>query len=469
MRRPSRDLIAELLALKPKRRNKVIDSLTADEALAVLHSWRVWARPEQLYDPEPDEVGRLIKAGRGWGKTRTGAEATLEVAQDPERCGGRIVLVGRTAGDLRRDMLYGEGGIMNVAPPWFRPVHNPSKMLLTFPNGVVAHTISADKPQQARGLNFGFASLDELAHWAKPEEAFDQIQFGLRIGTDPRWLATTTPLPTKFIRDLVKEPGVEVVGGRSYDNLRNLSRKFIDKIIRRYEGTRLGRQELEGLILDDNPNSLWSWDMFRRIELEKLPGLTRIVVAIDPAVTNKPTSSLTGIIVAGIARNRVCYVLHDASGRYSARGWAEKALELYAAYKADRIVGERNNGGDLVERNVRTCKVTVDGKKIDGATVPYSEVWASRGKVKRAEPVSSYYEQGKVFHVGDPRRFVDLEDQLTTYDPTLPPESQEADRMDADVWAITELTGGDDPRARIKKLKSRTALEALRKRLGRAA
>jgi len=465
MQAPADSLAAELLELSELDRKALIGSLTEEQAERLLWDWRLWARPSQIYDPHEGEVGRLYRMGRGSGKTRAGAEATREVAADPERCGGRIALVGRTAADVRSTMLYGESGLLTISPPWFRPTHNPSKRLLTWPHanalgdnysgaGAVAETYSADKPEQLRGPNTGFAWLDELAHWRDAQGAFDQVQLGLRLGMSPRWIGTTTPLPTKLIRTLCKDDEVTVVAGSTYENILNLAPTFISKIVKRYEGTRLGRQELEGEILDDNPNALWSWEVFRRVELEAIPDLVRIVVAIDPAVTANASSDLTGIVVVGICSSRILYVLEDVSGRYTPRAWALKALEVFDAWRADRIVAEVNNGGDLVEANIRTVR----------SDVPFSQVRASRGKAKRAEPVASYYEQGKAFHVGDPRRFVELEGELTEFDPTQPTTDQDDDRLDALVWGATELIGGEDVRGRLRKLVKGKAFEKMRGR-----
>lgn len=462
------ELADRLLALSPEDRAEFIMGLDPTTAEQVFWDWHTWARPDQIWEPD-EHTGTLYMAGRGWGKTRVGAEATQHVAAHPELCAGQIILAGRTAADVRSVMLYGESGILNIAPPWFRPKHEPSKRLLTWPHanalgdnysgkGVEALTASADQPKTFRGPQCGWAWLDEFAHWQNPQDAFDNFSLGHRLGRHPRWVGTTTPIPIRLIRDLVTDPTVRVVKGTTYDNVRNLARSFIEKTIRKYEGTRLGRQELRGELLDDNPNALWQTDWFARdrVERERVPELTRIVVAIDPAVTAKATSNETGIVVAGRSRAGHYYVFEDGSGRMTANQWARQALRLLGDYQGDRIIGEVNNGGDLVEETIR---------RVDD-NAPYESVVATRGKMKRAEPIAALYEQRKVHHVGDPRKLTELESQLTSYDPTMKDEEQDTDRMDALVWALTALSGGIDPRSRLKRLGKTSAIEALRNRSG---
>lgn len=453
-------------------------SLDLETAEQVMWDWPSWARDDQLWRPT-EHSGTLYMAGRGWGKTRVGAEATQYVAAHPDLCAGRIILAGRTAADVRSTMLYGESGIMNICPPWFTPKHEPSKRLLTWPHanslgdnysgrGVEALTLSADQPKSFRGPQCGWAWLDEFAHWQSPDDAMDQFAMGHRMGLHPRWVGTTTPIPIKLIRELVADADVRIVEGSTYDNRLNLAPKFFRSTVARFEGTRMGEQELWGRLLDDNPNALWQMDWFSRdrMELEvedaegvrssNLPEITRLVVAVDPAVSNNPNSNETGIVVAGKSRKGHYYVFADGSGNYSANGWARLALRLLADWQGDRIVAEVNNGGDLVEATIRG----VD------QNAPYEAVHATRGKMKRAEPIAALYEQRKVHHVGDPRKLAILERQLCDYDPTRKDEDQDTDRMDALVWALTALSGGIDPRARLKRLGKTGAIDALRERFG---
>lgn len=338
---------------------------------------------------------------------------------------GRIALVGQTAADVRDTMIEGESGIMAISPPWFEPKYEPSKRRLTWPNGARATAYSADEPRQLRGPQHELAWADELASWTTAE-AWDQLMFGLRLGDDPRAVVTTTPRPTSVIRDLVKDPTTHVTRGSTYDNLANLAPAFIDKIITKYEGTRLGRQELYAEILDDVPGALWNRAMLAEARAQgEPPELVRIVVAIDPAVTNTSESDETGIIVAGLDASGAYHVLADRSCRMSPDGWARRAITALDEYRADRIVAEVNNGGDLVEATIRTVR----------RNVPYKKVHASRGKRVRAEPIAALYEQGRVTHHGN----LDLlEDQMVTF---LPEGSDGSpDRVDALVWALTELT-----------------------------
>jgi phage terminase large subunit-like protein len=420
------DRFAKLPA--PTRRG-FLKKLSPEERVALEYEWRFWARPEQL---APQGLWRawLILSGRGWGKTRSGAEWVRGQVEDG-RC-KRLALVGATAADTRDVLVEGESGILAVSPPWNRPVYEPSKRRLTWPNGALATLYSADEPDRLRGPQHDGAWADELAAWRYPD-AWTQLQFGLRLGDDPRVVVTTTPRPTAIIRDLARARTTIVSRGSTYENKGNLAPAFLDELRRRYENTRLGRQEIHGDILDDNPGAL-----FRRTDIEvgrvrRAPPLVRIVVAIDPAVSHDETSSETGIVVAGLGDDGHAYVLDDCSGIFTPAAWAKRAVDTFYDHGADRIVAEVNQGGALVEANLRT----VD------ARVPYKAVRASRGKAVRAEPVAALYEQGKVHHVGV---LVLLEDQMCGWDPTTAERSP--DRMDALVWALTELAIESQPALR---------------------
>lgn len=401
-------------------------------AAALQWSWRVRARPDQIA-PSGDWLTWLILAGRGWGKTRTGAEWVQEQIQ----FGGcsRMALVAPTASDVRDVMVEGESGLLSIAPEGMRPIYEPSKRRLTWPNGAIATCFSADEPERLRGPQHDGAWCDELGAWRYPE-AWDQLQLGLRLGRGPRCVVTTTPKPIALIRDLLKREGkgVVVTRGRTRDNADNLAPGFLEAIQRRYGGTRLGRQELDGEFLDDVPGALWQRAWIDSDRVAKAPDLRRIVVAIDPAVTNTEGSDETGIVAAGVegaGRDRRYYVLDDLSGRYGPLEWAQKAITAYRRHDADRIVAEVNNGGLMVEATIRT----VD------ASVPYKEVRASRGKAVRAEPISALYEQGLVHHVGS---FAALEDQMCSFtsDFDRARNGYSPDRLDALVWALTELSEG---------------------------
>lgn len=390
--------------------------LEADEAPP---SWRDIARPSQIAPPGEWWLW-LILAGRGFGKTRTGAEW---VHENIDRY-GRWHFVAPTAADARDTMVEGESGILATAPAGARPHYEPSKRKLTWPNGATASLFSADEPERLRGPQCEAFWADELAAWRYMQEAWDQLMFGFRLGSDPRGVATTTPKPLKLIRELLERDGVEVTRGTTYENLENLAPAFASQIIQKYEGTRLGRQELNAEILEDVEGALWNRAMLDAHRVDSAPALSRVVVAVDPAVTSKEDSDETGIVVAGLGEDGHGYILDDLSARLSPDGWARRAVEAYRSQEADRIVGEVNNGGDLVEVNIRT----VD------RNASYKAVRASRGKRSRAEPVAALYEQGRVHHVGS---FPELEDQLCGWVPNS--GMQSPDRMDALVWALTEL------------------------------
>lgn len=434
MRLPTAD---DIRRMSQAARSAFFESLSDEQAAVLLNSWQFWARADQVMPPECAVGGThstwLALAGRGWGKTRVGAEALKEEVFHG-RC-GRIALVAETAADARDVMVEGESGILANSYPWFRPVFEPSKRRITWPNGAMAFLYNAVEPDQLRGPQHDFAWGDELAKWRYAEETFSNLQFGLRLGSHPRQIFTTTPRPVKIIRDLVNDPHVFVTRGRTLDNAPNLPQSFIDQIRRKYEGTRLGRQELDAEILLDMPGALWTRQMIEDAFLRPPEGafpkdwFSRIVVAIDPAVSTEEGSDETGIVVAGIRKSDDhAIVIEDCSGRYAPIEWARKAIELYDRYSADRIVAEVNQGGDMVETTLRMVN----------PNVAYKAVHASKGKVTRAEPVSALYEQGRVHHLGS---FAVLEDQMSqfTRDFDVKQMGFSPDRVDALVWAITEL------------------------------
>jgi phage terminase large subunit-like protein len=392
--------------------------------------WRSKARPEQLA-PEGDWWnGWLLMAGRGFGKTRTGAEWVKEHVE--AGTAGRVALIAPTAGDARDVMVEGPAGILAVSAPWLRPEYEPSKRRLTWPNGATASTFSSEEADRLRGPQHDLAWADEIAAMAEPSAVWDMLMFGLRIGAHPRWLATTTPKPVKLLRELLAREGRDVVvtRGSTFANAANLAPSFLEGIKARYGGTRLGRQELEAELLSDVPGALWQLDWIDRDRVERAPELKRIVVAVDPAVSTNEGSDETGIVVAGIDANRHGYVIEDLSGRYAPHEWAAKAVNAFQRHKADRIIAEKNNGGDLVESTIRTVSYNIS----------FKAVHASRGKVTRAEPISALYEQRKVHHVGT---FTQLEDQMCSFtsDFDRSRAGYSPDRLDAAVWALSELLG----------------------------
>jgi predicted phage terminase large subunit-like protein len=406
-------------------------TLTDEQAAVLLYDWDIWSRPKQK-EPPGDWRVWLILAGRGFGKTRTGAEWTRGRAWKNKRA--RIGLIGRTVADVRDVMVEGESGILACSPPWFRPLYEPSKRRLTWPNGVKATTYSADEPDSLRGPQHTDLWCDEPASW-QYEETWDQAMFGLRLGSDPRCVATTTPRPTKLIKMLIALATTYVTTGSTYENKANLALAFLEQIIRKYEGTRLGRQELNAEILDDVEGALWKRWMIEDTRVTQAPTMKRVIVAIDPAVTAEEGSDETGIIVAGLGMDGHGYVLSDKSLRSSPQVWAETAITAYHAYKADRIIAEVNNGGDMVEMVIQN--IAKESKQ----RLPYLAVHASRGKQTRAEPVSALYERGLIHHVGT---FPDLEDQLCSWEPGV---TKSPDRLDALVWAFTNLIVDAGPSA----------------------
>jgi phage terminase large subunit-like protein len=392
-----------------------------------VHEWWFWARPDQL-PPPGDWRAWLILAGRGWGKTRTGAEWVRSEIEAGRR--GRLALIGATAADVRDVMVEGESGIMRTARPSFRPTYEPSKRRLTWPNGAIATTYSADEPDRLRGPQHDGAWPDELAAWRYPE-ALDMLLMGLRLGPDPRFVVTTTPRPTKLIKDLIAAPTTHVTRGSTYDNLANLAPAFAEQIIRKYEGTRLGRQELLAELLLDTPGALWTYAMLD--SRRPAPDLARCVVGVDPSGGSDPENDEQGIIVGGKGVDGHGYVVADRSCRLSPDGWGRRAVQAYLDFKADAIVCERNFGGDMAEAVITSAARTMDVK------VRVIMVTASRGKALRAEPVAALYEQGMMHHT---EVFEALEEQCTTW---TRESGTSPDRVDALVWMVTETMLDDGP------------------------
>lgn len=391
------------------------------------HDWRRHARDTQTI-PAGDWTYWLIKAGRGFGKTRTGAETVRQWIADGRRY---VNLIGATADDARDIMVQGESGILAVCPSWERPEYKPSQRKLVWPNGAESLIFTADEPDRLRGKQHDGLWCDEVAAW-RYADSWDQAKFGLRLGIKPQAVLTTTPRPTRLIREIMADPASVTTNGSTYDNRANLAPSFFSAVLQKYEGTRLGRQEIAGEVLDDNPGAL-----FKRTDIDKgrvliAPAMNRIVVAIDPAVTSAEGSDDTGIVAAGVAIIDGIshgYILHDLTLHGSPETWAAAAVRAYRELKADRIVAEVNNGGEMIESVIRA----VD------RNVPVRMVHATRGKEIRAEPVAALYEQGRIHHVGE---FGKLEDQMAEWGP-LDKSAKSPDRMDALVWAITDLMLGE--------------------------
>lgn len=404
---------------RPEDRQKV--------AMAIIDRYFPTARDAQKV-PKGDWQTWLINAGRGFGKTRTGAEwIVAEALSNP----GSYAVAAPTFGDARDICLEGDSGVRSVLVRRRREgAWNRSLGEMRLDNGSRFKVGSADEPDRFRGWNFAGAWCDELAAWRRPD-AFTQIRLATRVGR-ARIVVTTTPRPTKLVRDLLDAPTTHVTAGSTFDNAGHLTSAALDELRRRYDGTRIGRQELYGELLLDTPGALWTLANIDEGRVAVAPQLVRIVVAIDPAVTAGEDSDETGIVAAGMAADGHLYVLSDRTCRLSPDGWARRAVDLYDELGGDRIVAEVNNGGDLVGVVLRT----VD------ASVPLRTVHASRGKRVRAEPIAALYEQGRVHHVG---AFGELEDQMTTW---TTDSAQSPDRLDALVWALTDLAVEPEHRRR---------------------
>lgn len=426
----------ELLALLPEdERNKLLAGYSEQTLAALKWDWTFHARPDQLAPP-PLASGEpwttwLLLAGRGFGKTRCGSEWVREQAKRFPGC--RIALVAETAADARKVMVEGDSGILSVSSPDFMPEYSPANRQITWPNGSLAFTYNATQPDQLRGPQHHFAWCDEIAKWQYMQDSWDQLQFGLRLGEHPQQLVTTTPRPLPLIKKLLNDPYTVVTKGKTRDNAANLAAPTLRQLEEKYGGTRLGRQELDAEILDDIPGALWARSDIDNNRLTEAPeDLVKVIVAVDPAASSEENSDENGIVVVGLARDADGYargyVLEDGSLRGSPEEWAKRAVSLYRKWDADKIVAEKNQGGEMVAAVIRA---------IDRSIVP-KLVHASRGKIIRAEPISALYEQGRVHHVG---RFDLLEDQMCTFsvDNIRGNGMGSPDRVDALVWGLTEL------------------------------
>lgn len=421
--------------MTPERKAAALAALSDAEAQALLYDWAFWARPEQIAPPG-DWFVWLLRSGRGFGKTRTGSEWVISRARAGFR---RIALVGQTKADVRDTMIeVGDSAILKVSSPWFKPIYEPSKRRLTWPNGAMAIVYSGDEPDQLRGPQHDTAWVDELAKFKYPQESWDNLLFGMRIGRRPQVCVTTTPRAIPLIKALRTKPTTIDVQRPTWDNIDNLAPTYIREVIEPYQGTRLGRQEINGEILDDNPHALWNRTNIETTRVLRAPELQRVVVALDPSATTQGDAA--GIVVAGVARDPVTNVLHfyvldDLTVQGSPLTWARTAITAYYKHRADRIIGEVNNGGEMVETTIRAVEDQESRGHGTGGRVGYKLVYASRGKTTRAEPVAALYEQGRGHHVG---MFALLEDEMCQWEPG----QASPNRMDALVWAGTELVLG---------------------------
>jgi phage terminase large subunit-like protein len=410
--------------------------------------WNVFAHPHQL-PPERANDGSdwttwLLIGGRGAGKTRAGAEwiraQALGLSPFADRPASQIALVGETEHDVREVMIEGSSGLLSVHSRSDRPLWIPSRKRVEWKNGAVAYAFSADDPESLRGPQFEIAWADEIAKWRYAQATFDMLQFGLRLGDRPRQMITTTPRPTPLLKRLINDHTVATTHAPTYLNAYNLAPAFLRNVMSRYGGTRLGRQELDGELIDERPDALWSRATIERCRTDAIPTLKRIVVAVDPPASSGDRADACGIVAAGIGHDGMVYVLADATvARMTPVGWASKAIALWRRLEADALVVEVNQGGEMV----RTVMGEVD------RNVPVVSVRASRGKWLRAEPVAALYEQGRVRHVGN---FPELEDEMCDFDLSGFSSGHSPDRLDALVWAISSLSFGRGEGPRMREL-----------------
>lgn len=408
---------------------------------ALLHDWPLWARDDQM-PPDGDWTTWLVLGGRGAGKTRAGAEWVRAAVMG--RLGGppagRIALVGETLGDVRDVMIEGVSGLLAIHARGERPTWQPSRRRLIWPNGAVAQGFSAEDPEGLRGPQFDAAWADEIAKWRHAEATWDMLQFGLRLGERPRQVATTTPRPVPLVKRLLADPRTAATRASTAMNAAFLAPGFLEAVVGRYAGTRLGRQELDGELIEDRSDALWRRGAIEAARVGDMPALGRIVVAIDPPASSGAKADACGLVAAGLGEDGVGYVLADASeaGLRPAE-WAKRAVALARRFEADSLVAEVNQGGEMVSAVIR---------EVD-PTVPVATVRATRGKWVRAEPVAALYEQGRVRHVGT---FPALEDEMCDFGPTGLSSGRSPDRLDALVWAITALMLGRGGEPKVRRI-----------------
>ncbi len=448
---PDRRSDAEWLACAPREvQEKFLDELSEGALLALPYLFEFWAMAHQR-PPGGEWRSWVILGGRGAGKTRAGAEwvrAQVEGARplDAGRA-RRVALVGETIEQAREVMVFGESGILACSPPDRRPEWRASRKLLEWPNGATAQLFSAHEPEGLRGPQFDAAWVDELAKWKKGAEAWDMLQMCLRLGDDPRVVVTTTPRNVEVLRRILASPSTVVTHAPTEANRANLAESFLAEVRARYAGTALGRQELDGVLLEEVEGALWNMAMLEEARIEQASALSRVVVAVDPAVSGHAGADECGIVVVGAATEGPpqewrAVVLEDATVRAaSPRVWAEAAIDALHRHGAERLVAEVNQGGDLVESVIR---------QVD-PLVPFRAVRAARGKLARAEPVAALYEQGRVAHLPGLER---LEEQMCAMTGRGYEGAGSPDRVDALVWALHELM--IEPAARWRRPRIRT-------------
>jgi phage terminase large subunit-like protein len=421
----------------PELRQEFLVRLKDDTTAGLNRRFRLHCHDHQL----PPEIGNngepwttwLLIGGRGAGKTRAGAEWVKRLANAPKQhgeTGRRIALIGETEHETREVMIEGVSGLLAVHPRHARPLWSPARRRLEWKNGAIAQAFSAEDPESLRGPQFSAAWADELAKWRRAEATFDMLQFGLRLGARPRQVITTTPRPIALLKRLIADPSSVVTRAATRANARYLSPAFIDTVVKRYDGTRLGRQELDGEMIDDRPDALWTRGGIESCRVAEAPPLQRIVVAVDPPVSASKGADACGLVAAGRGENDIIYVIADETvSGLSPAGWAARAIALWRRVEADALVVEVNQGGDMVRSVIREA---------DGS-VPVIAVRAHRGKWLRAEPVAALYEQERVKHAGV---FAALEDEMCDFGLDGLSSGRSPDRLDAMVWAVTHLTFG---------------------------
>ncbi len=427
---PSENSLAEELAAMPEgQREEFLSELSDQEALELEYDWDFWSRSEQRA-PDGDWLQWMYLAGRGAGKTRTGAEWVRSEVKSGVK---RLAFVGPTAADCRDVMVEGDSGILAISPLGERPKYEPSKRRLTWPNGAIATLFSAEDPESLRGPQFEAAWCDELRAWKYIQDTWDMLQFGLRLGDHPQCFISTTSSPFKLIRGLIDSNDCVVSRGSTYSNRMNLAPSFFKSIISKYEGTRLGRQEIHAEILSDVPGALWTQKMISAAFRKRAPhnGFLRVVVGVDPSGGDEETGDSQGIVVAGEDYDGHYWVIEDASVQLSPAKWGAEVAKKYHEHEADMVVAESNYGGKMVEAVIKN----------EDSSCPVKLVNATRGKHIRAEPIAALYEQGRVSHVGG---MAELESQMLQMTTTGYKGGGSPDRLDAKVWALTELTKNDE-------------------------
>lgn len=441
---------ALLASLSEAERAKFLDELSENALASMPWLWELWAHPGHQAEPPGDWDTWLILGGRGAGKTRAGAEWIRSQVEGSSPLDGgaarRIALVGETIDQAREVMVEGESGILAVSPADRRPIFRSSQSKLIWPSGATALIYSAANPEALRGPQFDCAWSDELAKWNRCSDAWEMLQFCLRLGERPRQIVTTTPRDNPVLRMIMESPGTTMTHAATAANQAFLSPDFVDRLTMIHGGTALARQELDGVLLSETEGALWSRQLIETGRVREVPELHRVVVAVDPPATGGDAADACGIVVAGLHCNGrpgggKIYVLADATIQGAGPlQWAERAVATYHSHDADRLTAEVNQGGDMVETIVRNVDPNVS----------YRGVRATRGKRVRAEPVAALYEQGRVHHVG---LFPHLEDQMCSFTATGLPGGGSPDRLDALVWAVTDLLQDDGAAApRVRRL-----------------